>query len=278
MALTLQKTDGELPEQPGSPTMPEIKLSGEAGPDSSVSTTHDSGMESDGGPRAYINPKLKEVPESARDIRRKRLEALSASVRKTRRVLTPRSDNPLLRPLGWKGDTPTKLPAATPKARPKRNIRVVEKSKDGFSDSEKGVGESDAEEESDDNETEGMSDFIVDDSDSLEEDESDREVTPPPPRSVRKLVKGRKMDKEPDEDRGGLELKMGALDLTDRDTKKSPMDSSVSDSRPFQEGESEVSQAVEDYEKSKIPARGHEESKAAESGAVPDTDEFTTRS
>jgi hypothetical protein len=272
MAIALQKADGELPELPGTPTMPKIKLSGETGLDTALSTTNESGIESDDEPRALNNTKQKEVPESARDIRKKRLEALSASVRKTRRVLTPRSDNPLLRPLGWKGDTPTKAPAATPKPRPKRNTRVVEKTKNDFSDSDEGVKESDVEEDSE--ESEGMSDFIVDDSDSLEEDESDREVSPPLPlpKSVKKLVKGRKMDKEIDEGGEGLELKMGALDLTDKKTRD---ESSLNDSGSFQEEESEVSRIVKDHAKSKKPGREPEESKGAESGAGSDVDEFT---
>lgn len=269
MALALQRTDGELPELPGTPTMPKIKLSGETGPDSSLST-NESGIEPNDEPRALNNTEQKEVPESARDIRKKRLEALSASVRKTRRVLTPRSDNPLLRPLGWKGDTPTKAPAAAPKSRPKRNTRVVEKTENDFSDSDEGVKESDAEEDSE--ESEGMSDFIVDDSDSLEEDESDREVTPPLPKSVKKLVKGREMDKEIGEGGEGLELKMGALDLTDVETRD---ESPLNESGSFQEEDSEVSRIVKDHAKSKKSGREPEVSKGAEPGAGSDVDEFT---
>jgi hypothetical protein len=264
MALALEYTNNELPELTDVPKMAKIILCEETEPLSSSSTTNEPELVSECGPKT-CHTERREINENAREIRKKRLEALSASVKKTRRVLTPRHDNPLLRPIGWKGDTPTRLPTATPKSRPRRNMRVVEENKvDLFADTDEGKEKSAAEEESDD-ESEGMSDFIVDDSESIEEDDSDIETGPPPPRSVKRFLKGRKLGTDKDEEREGLEIKMRTLDITDPDVKSRLEDSSENDTGSFREENSEVPPQIMDYGRSTKPARKAEVTKGTES-------------
>lgn len=177
-----------------------------------------------------------------REIRRKKLEALSASVRKPRRVLGERVDNPLLREIGWRGDD---ISTGSPKAK----LRGTEEGKGGiFSDLDEDEDEGDGE-SGDSDESDGMSGFIVDDDESLEEEDSveegdsDIETTPPspppppppPPRSVRKLVRGRRKVVEEEEEReelGELEVTMGTLDITEKDIIKDEEYSSEEDIKP----------------------------------------------
>lgn len=175
--------------------------------------------------------------ETAREIRRKKLEALSASVKKPRRVLIQKSDNPLLRPIGWMANTPTKLPEATPKSRPKRDRRATEERKVIVSDSDEDNRESGTEEGLD--ESDGMSDFIVNDDESLEEGESEIEMTPPPqpPRSARKLIQGRRKAKGEETEREDLEIKMRTLEITNQDIAKDLEGSSEDQDRPLKEGD-----------------------------------------
>jgi hypothetical protein len=67
-------------------------------------------------------------------------------------------------------------------------------------------------------ESDGLSDFIVNDSASLEEGDSVVEM--PPPRSVRRLVKGRRPDRH-GEDEEDLDLRMKKLTVDDETVKKS---------------------------------------------------------
>ena len=276
MARTLEYTDGELLELPEVPKITKITLCAETEPLSSTSTTNQPEPESESEPKTY-NTERKENNETAREIRKKRLEALSASVRKTRRVLTPRSDNPLLRPIGWKGDTPTKLRTATPKSRLRRNVTVVEEKRvDVFTDTDEEEEKSAVEDESDD-ESEGMSDFIVDDSESLEEDDSDIETAPPPPRSVKRLLKGRNLVAEEDEEGEGLEIKMRTLDISDQDVKNSCEDSSENETGSFIEEDSEVPPQVKDHGRSTKPVRKAEVTAGTESEIDSDTAEISTQ-
>jgi hypothetical protein len=68
-------------------------------------------------------------------------------------------------------------------------------------------------EEEFDTESDGLSDFIVNDSTFLEEDDS--EVETPPPRSARRLVKGRRQVRDLSPAEGELDLRMGQLTVED---------------------------------------------------------------
>jgi predicted SprT family Zn-dependent metalloprotease len=244
MAQTMEYSDDKLPELADVLKISKTNSSGETGStarNSLPTKIDDSESESDDEPKNN-DVIRKGGSEDAREIRKKKLEALSASVKKTRRILEPRSDNPLLRPIGRERDMPTKLPETTPKSRPKRHTRIIEeKEVDAFSDTDEDEGRDDAEEDSDD-ESDGMSDFIVDDDESLEEDDSEIEMTPPPPRSARRLTQGRRRGKGDDEEREDLEVKMRTLDLTDQDTTNDLHGSSKNEARPSKENNCEVTQ------------------------------------
>ncbi|KUJ14725.1 uncharacterized protein LY89DRAFT_649201 [Mollisia scopiformis] len=74
------------------------------------------------------------------------------------------------------------------------------------------VEESDPEEHYD---SEGLSDFVVDDSTFLEEEDSGIEMPPPPPRSTRKLVQGRRVKKDESFNDDDLDLELKKLTIKD---------------------------------------------------------------
>jgi hypothetical protein len=141
--------------------------------------------------------------------------------RSKKRVLKPTSDNPLLRPIAS-----TDIRTAPPKPSGKvtgsrageRRRVVVEKRPDPVPQAEWEEEESDFGREYHDD-SDGMSDFVVSDSESLEDDESVVETLPP--RSARRLVQGRRLAKSVEE-YGELGLKIGKLklDVKDSNTKQ----------------------------------------------------------
>ncbi|KIN00976.1 hypothetical protein OIDMADRAFT_54116 [Oidiodendron maius Zn] len=217
------------------------------------------------------NATEKESKASDREMRRKRLEALSASVKKTKRVLQPRSDNPLLRPLGRTGDAPIDLLEIIPKSRSQRDIKgVEERNLVNFSDT-------DEEERVSYDESDGISDFIVDDDDSLREEDSEIEEMPPRQRSARRLVRGRKQVQEEEEEPEDLETKMERLDISDGDIMSNLEDSSSEEDMSSKESDCRVSQPEEAYKESTKPTRDTEEVENTASKANSNTEELFTK-
>lgn len=168
---------------------------------------------------------------------------------KKKRILGRRNENPLLRPIGKDAGFPDIEPskrskqrnikpasadvsltsvdilvqvpdavtseAQEPESSPKGENKRTRKTKPGVPT--KLDSEDEKEESGLNSGDDGLSDFVVDDSDSLEEEDSVIEM--PPPRSVRRLVKGRRPAKEEDE----IEKEMRKLKFLDDD-----------DSVPFQ--------------------------------------------
>jgi hypothetical protein len=175
-------------------------------------------LESDDEPRSYNGTREKRAREM-RDGEKNQPVVLEKSPKKsTSRVLKPRSDNPLLRSIGDTdiNSAPAQSLKTTPHTKARRSRKIVEEQKlDVTADTDDEELDSDIEPEWD--ESDGMSDFIVDDSESLEEDDSELEVTPPPPKSARRLVQGRRRGKGAESDPADLELKMRTLDIKDGD-------------------------------------------------------------
>jgi hypothetical protein len=107
-------------------------------------------------------------------------------------------------------EEPKELPAsAVTKPRRRRDPPPRTKSKFILTDTED-------EDSLEDEDSDGMSDFIVSDHESVEGDDSLMEIPPPPPRSARKLVKGRRLRMSESEDEG-LDLKLERLTVNDDD-------------------------------------------------------------
>jgi hypothetical protein len=146
-------------------------------------------------------------------------ELLERETKKSKkRVLKPISDNPLLRPIA---STDIRTAPSKPsgkvtgsKAGERRRV-VVEKRPDPVPHAEWEEEESDFGPEYD-GDSDGMSDFVVSDSESLEDDESVVENLPP--RSARRLVQGKRLAKSVEEEYGELDLKMGKLKLDVKDS------------------------------------------------------------
>lgn len=272
MTLAIEKIDGELLETGDVLEVPECtpRQRTESISSNSQSFKMDEHELETNGPRIN-NATEKENKASDREMRRKRLEALSASVKKTKRVLQPRSDNPLLRPLGRTGDAPINLLEIIPKSRSRRDIKgVEERNLDNFSDT-------DEEEQVSYNESDGMSDFIVDDDDSLREEDSEIEEMPPRQRSARRLVRGRKQVQEEEEEPEDLETKMERLDISDRDIMSNLEDSSGEEDMSSKESDCRVSQPEEAYKESTKPTRDTEEAENTASKASSNTEELFTK-
>lgn len=273
MTLAMKNINGELLEPEDMPKAPRFTSSQrtESMSNNSPALKIDE-LESgtDDAPKIN-NSTQKESKESAREMRRKKLEALSASVKKTKRVLQPRSDNPVWRPLGWTGDMPSTLLDMTPKSKPRRERKVTEEQKlDPFS-------ETDEEEQPSDDESDGMSDFIVDDDESLGEDDSNIEKIPPTLRSARRLFRGRRQVQEGKEESEDLEIKMERLDITVGDIMSNLEDSSHEVAISSEESDCEVSQPEKAYKESAKPTRGTKEAEKRASKAVSDTEEAFTK-
>jgi hypothetical protein len=109
-------------------------------------------------------------------------------------------------------EEPAAAPKKTAASRSKESRKVASKCQPTSTSIFKS-DEEDFEEESD-----GLSDFIVNDSTFLEEEDSVIEM--PPPRSVRRLVKGRRPAKDEDDDED-LDMRMKKLAVDDEPVKKS---------------------------------------------------------
>lgn len=132
-----------------------------------------------------------------------------------------------------------------PKIRSRRMVQrtvrpaVLEDSEsDSDPDSINEISESHSDEDDEDDEDGDLSDFIVDDNETLDEDESISEV--PPPRSARRLVRGRRPAKKvvDSDDEDDLDLKMGRLnvnDISDPFEETLRRDSIAVESDPFDE-------------------------------------------
>jgi hypothetical protein len=150
-------------------------------------------------------------------------ELLERETKKSKkRVLKPISDNPLLRPIA---STDIRTAPSKPsgkvtgsKAVERRRV-VVEKRSDPVPQAEWEEEESDFGPEND-GDSDGMSDFVVSDSESLEDDESVVETLPP--RSARRLVQGKRLAKSVEDGYGELGLKMGKLKLDVKDSNMKP--------------------------------------------------------
>jgi hypothetical protein len=222
--------------------------------------------ESDDEPRGYSNTRGQrdgDVSERGRGD----TGGAEMSVKKTKRVLMPKADNPLLRRMG---STPGRVPE-TPRGESRGERKVVGKGKLDIShdaDVEERKSE-DGQEWSD--ESDGMSDFVVDDSESLEEEESEIEI--PPPRSVRRLVQGRRPRKELEDD---LDVKMRKLDIKDGDLDGSEGSSGGENKAP-KENDREVPRRKKGPEDSPRRARKPKETKDIVFNTVSDIDEPPTQ-
>jgi hypothetical protein len=133
--------------------------------------------------------------------------------RSKKRVLKRTSNNPLLQPIG---STDVRSGRAL-NSKGGRSRNLVEKKKADF------ISMADWEQESDFDQKSGggsygMSDFVVNDSESLEEEDS--AIDTPPPRSARRLIRGRRPVKSVKEEHEGLELRMRKLCVEDSDLTK----------------------------------------------------------
>jgi hypothetical protein len=254
--------DSELPELADALKLPKftsLQRSESSSSNSRSLKIHDPELKSDDELKTS-NITQKANKDDAREMRRKRLEALSASAVKKKRVLQPRSDNPFLRPLGCTGDMHNKLLETTPKARLRKDKNIVEVQKeDVFSDT-------DGEEQLSEEESDGMSNFIVDDDESLGEEDSEMEMVPPPPRSARRLVRGRRQAKEEMEETGNenedLEIKMKRLDIATEEVMSGLEDLSDEDAISSKESDCEVRKPEKVYDHSTT-----RKTKVAEDGA-----------
>jgi len=154
-----------------------------------------------------------ELGERCRSNDGKEGTGINTGIKKTKkRVLKQTSDNPLLRPIAnssisVKASEVFEM-APKSKSNSSRPRKVIESRKPDPADWD---FEEDLEQAADD---EGMSNFVVDDSELLDEDDSVIEM--PPPRSTRKLVRGRRQTVEDSEDEE-LGLKMEKLTVRDED-------------------------------------------------------------
>jgi hypothetical protein len=235
----MENIDSELPELADVLKIPKFtsRQRSESSSNSRSLKIHDPELKPDDEPKTS-NITQKVNKDDAREMRRKRLEALSASAVKKKRVLQPRSDNPFLRPLGCTGDTPSKLLETTPKTRLKKDQNIVEVQKgDVFSDT-------DEEEQLSEDESDGISNFIVDDDESLGEEDSEMEMAPPPSRSVRRLVRGRRQVngemEETENENEDLAIKMKRLDITTEEVVSSLEDLSDEDAISSKESDCEI--------------------------------------
>jgi hypothetical protein len=217
MARTLECSDEELPDLAVILKNSKLASCRERGSMSTYSGTTklDEGeLESDDEPRSYNGTREKRAREMGESEKNQPMVLEKSPKKSTSRVLKPRSDNPLLRSIGDIDCALAQSLKTPPHTKARRSRKAVEEHKlNATADTDDEELDSDAEPEWD--ESDGMSDFIVDDNESLEEDDSELEMTPPPPKSSRRLVRGRRRGKGDERDPADLELKMGTLDIED---------------------------------------------------------------
>lgn len=114
-----------------------------------------------------------------------------------RRVLNKICDNPLLRPFDHQKESTASLSSSKMSELKLKSLLAKSKvHKESKATGRPSLNSASEEEELSMQDSTGLSDFVVDDSSIFDEDSTDEDVRPRPPRSTRRLVRGRRPPRE----------------------------------------------------------------------------------